>query len=61
MIFEQYIGRHLRLIPDAEVHPEIVYGKGSGQKSVDWFVGLEDLLLLIEVKSMRPTQDLRLG
>ncbi|MGW0886380.1 hypothetical protein, partial [Streptomyces sp. NPDC002671] len=26
-LFEQYVGRHLRLLPNSEVHHEIVYDK----------------------------------
>ncbi|MFE5795790.1 hypothetical protein ACFQ8C_24895 [Streptomyces sp. NPDC056503] len=60
-LFEQYVGRHLRLLPGAEVIPEIRYGKGGGKKSVDWIVVLPGLVLLVEVKSVRPTAGLRLG
>ncbi|MFJ6354807.1 hypothetical protein ACIQKB_35790 [Streptomyces sp. NPDC092046] len=59
-LFEQYVGRHLRLLPGAEVHPEIVYGK-NGEKSIDWIVVLPGLVLLVEAKAFRPTADLRLG
>lgn len=59
-LFEQYVGRHLRLLPGAEVYPEIVYGK-NGEKSTDWIVVLPGLVLLVEAKSARPTADLRLG
>ena len=52
-LFEHYIGRQLRLIEDAEVEPEIVFGKGGGHKSVDWFVILPHLVILVEVKSRR--------
>ncbi|MFF4265799.1 hypothetical protein [Streptomyces virginiae] len=60
-LFEQYIGRHLRLIPGADVHPEIVYGKKNGERGVDWIVVLPGLVVLVEVKSARPTAGLRLG
>lgn len=59
-LFEQYVGPHLRLLPDIEIFPEIVYGK-NGEKSVDWIVVLPGLVLLVEVKSVRPTAKLRLG
>ncbi|MFJ4767494.1 hypothetical protein ACIP88_00025 [Streptomyces uncialis] len=58
-LFEQYIGRQLRQLPDAEVHSEIIYR--DERRSVDWIVVFNDLILLIEVKSTRPTQQLRLG
>ncbi|WP_158854867.1 hypothetical protein [Saccharothrix deserti] len=52
-LFEHYIGRQLKLINGAEVEAEIVFGKGGGHKSVDWFVILPNLLILVEVKSRR--------
>lgn len=52
-LFEHYIGRQLRTIDGADIHPEVVYGKGGGMKSVDWFVVTPDLVLLVEVKSKR--------
>ncbi|MEU8481044.1 nuclease-related domain-containing protein [Streptomyces hygroscopicus] len=60
--FEQYIGRQLQLLSGATVHPEISYGpKRSRSQSVDWIVVFPDLVLLVEVKSTRPVQQLRLG
>ncbi|MFD0261085.1 hypothetical protein ACFVH7_22815 [Kitasatospora indigofera] len=58
-LFEQYVGRQLKLLSNAEVHPEITYR--DNRKSVDWIVVFDDLVLLVEVKSTRPTQQLRLG
>ncbi|MFF3675860.1 hypothetical protein ACFYYS_18025 [Streptomyces sp. NPDC002120] len=52
-LFEQYVGRHLRLLPGAEVYPEIVYGE-NGEKSIDWIVVLPGLVLLVEAKAFRP-------
>ena len=52
-LFEHYIGRQLKLIEGAEVQPEIVFGRGGGSKSVDWFVILPNLVILVEVKSRR--------
>ncbi|MFJ9167363.1 hypothetical protein ACIRN5_23675, partial [Lysinibacillus fusiformis] len=62
-LFEQYVGRQLGLIKGATVHPEIKYRdeKKNTVKSIDWFVVLDDLVLLVEVKSARPTASLRLG
>jgi hypothetical protein len=51
LVFQEYIGRQLRLIPNATVLPEIVYD--DSQRSVDWFVIFDDLVLLVEVKSTR--------
>ncbi len=58
-LFEQYIGRHLALIPGARVIPEIHYDNGN--RSVDWIVVMQHAVLLIEVKSTRPTDPIRLG
>ncbi|MEU9547298.1 hypothetical protein [Streptomyces mirabilis] len=61
-LFEQYVGRQLHLLPDASVHPEIVYTEQRDEKkSIDWIVVFDDLVLLVEVKSVRPTMQLRLG
>ena len=61
-LFEQYVGRQLGLLPDASVYPEVVYTEGKDKKkSIDWFVVFDDLVLLVEVKSVRPTMQLRLG
>lgn len=59
-LFEQYVGRHLDLIPDAVVHPEIVYGR-ENRRSVDWIVVTKALVVLVEVKSTRPTDPIRMG
>ena len=58
--FEQYVGRLLNLVGGATVHPEIVYGGGSS-RSVDWIVVCDKAVLLVEVKSVRPTEPVRLG
>jgi hypothetical protein len=61
-LFEQYIGRQLRLLNGAEVLPEISYGpKVSRRNTVDWIVVLPELVLLVEVKSAIPTEPVRLG
>jgi hypothetical protein len=60
-LFEQYIGRQLRLLPAAHVMPEITYGSGSSRRTVDWIVVLPDVVLLVEVKSAIPTEPIRLG
>lgn len=58
-LFEHYIGRNLRLINGAEVHGEVVYG--HDQKSVDWFVVLPGLTILIECKLKRLGLSARAG
>jgi hypothetical protein len=61
-LFESYVGRQLRLIPDARVEPEIAYGPDRERKlSVDWFVVCDDCVILIEAKSCGPTEAIRLG
>jgi hypothetical protein len=59
-LFEQYVGRQMQQIPDAEVHPEVLYDKDN-KRSVDWIVVCEGTVILVEVKSVRPTEDIRLG
>lgn len=49
---EHYVGRQLALVPDAELHGEIIYGR-SNSKSIDWFLVLPKVVVLIEVKSAR--------
>ncbi len=61
-LFQAYVGRQLQLIEGVQVHPEIPYQEGKSQRaSVDWIVVFPDLVLLVEVKSARPTQALRSG
>lgn len=60
-LFEYYVGRQLKLIETAEVHPEVSYGKGGGLRSVDWFVVLPGLVVLVEVKSRRLTAAAQAG
>jgi hypothetical protein len=61
-LFEQYIGRQLQTIPGAQVHREIPYGRARDNKrSVDWIVVCDKAVLLVEVKSARPTKPVRLG
>lgn len=53
-LFENYVGRNLDLIDGAEVHPEVEYGsKKQRKKSIDWFVVMPGLVLLIECKLKR--------
>lgn len=61
-LFEQYVGRQLRLIEHAEVIPEIVYQDGrNAKKTIDWFVVLPEAVLLIECKNSVPTAAVREG
>ena len=60
--FEQYVGAHLSLLKaaGAVIYPEITYGRDS-KKTIDYFVILDEVVLLVEVKSFRPTADARAG
>jgi hypothetical protein len=61
-LFEQYIGRQLRLLVGAQVLPELTYGpRAARRKTVDWIVVLPEVVLLVEVKSAIPTEPVRLG
>lgn len=59
-LFEQYVGRQLHILPNAQVYPEIVYDRDN-KRSVDWIVVCANAILLVEVKSVRPTEKVRLG
>jgi hypothetical protein len=59
-LFEQYVGRLLRTIPETQVHKEIVYDRGQ-QRSVDWIVIWDNAVLLVEVKAARSTDPIRMG
>jgi len=60
-LFEIYVGRQLELLPDVTVLPEIAYGRRKGERSVDWFAIFDDCVVLVEVKSTRPTEPVRLA
>lgn len=61
-LFEQYIGRQLRLIPGAQALGEITYTERRAErKTVDWIVVLPEVVLLVEVKSAIPTEPVRLA
>jgi len=55
---EHYVGRQLSSLTGVEIHPEILYGKPQ-KKSIDWFLLFDEVIVLVEVKSMRATVDLR--
>jgi len=59
-MFEKYIGAQLRLLPQPVIHPEIVYGS-TGQKSCDYLLVFEEVVVLVEVKTLRPTIFVRTG
>jgi len=59
-LFEAYVGRQLRELPGAQVIPAVTYGHDNSA-SVDWFVILPEVVLMVEVKSVRPTDQVRRG
>lgn len=48
-LFEQYVGRLLKTIPNATVYPEIHYDPDGDKRSVDWIVVRDNAVLLVEV------------
>ncbi|MFF9565666.1 hypothetical protein ACF1AJ_20125 [Leifsonia sp. NPDC014704] len=58
-LFQAYIGRHLRLIRGAVVHPEIHFRPSN--QSVDWVLVTPTATFLIECKSAFPSADVREG
>jgi len=59
-LLEQYIGNQLRLIPEADVEPGFRYDRDN-KETVDFIVTLPELVVLVEVKSVRPTAAVRAG
>ena len=59
-MFENYVGTHLGLLTQAKLHPEIMYGP-TGQKSCDYMLVFDEVVVLVEVKSLRPTINVRTG
>lgn len=59
-LFEAYVGRQLSLSHGSTVIPAISYGK-SGEEGIDWIAIFDEAVVLVEVKSVRPTEAIRLG
>lgn len=59
-MFERYVGTQLRLLTQAVLHPEIVYGP-NGEKGCDYLLIFDEVVLLVEVKTLRPTVLVRTG
>ena len=59
-MFEGYVGTQLRLLPDATLKPEIVFGSPE-QKSCDFILILDEVVVVVEVKASRPTIAVRVG
>ena len=59
-LFEQYIGSHLRLLDPGIVEPGFPYDR-ENRETVDFIVTLPEAVVLVEVKSVRPTAPGRAG
>lgn len=58
---EAYVGRQLEL-SGGQVAPASTYVRsGTEAETVDWTVVFDDVVLLVEVKSVRPTEAVRVG
>ncbi len=57
---ERYVGDLLRDIEDATIEPAIRYGP-NGEESIDWIVTLAHLVILIEVKAVRPNLNVKMA
>lgn len=60
-LLERYVGEQLALVPGGLLLPERAYGRGDGQKTVDWVLVLPDVVLVVEVKLARVTAEGRYG
>ena len=59
-LFEEYVNAQLGLLNHADIRREISYYSPI-KKTVDFFVVTPEVVLLVEVKASRPTQDTRFG
>ncbi|WP_148575646.1 hypothetical protein [Nocardioides caldifontis] len=59
-LFEPYIGSHLRLLGPDVVEPGFRYGRDN-HETVDFIATLPEVVVLVEVKSVRPTAPVRAG
>jgi len=57
-LFEEYVGKQLRLMNDATLLPSIAYGR-ENLESVDWIAIFDDVVWLVEAKSTRTTETIR--
>lgn len=51
-VLQQYVGDQLQLIDGAVVVPEIKYGPGRAKATIDWFLELPSVLVLIDAKAL---------
>jgi hypothetical protein len=59
-MFERYVGSQLRLLRNAMVHEEVVFGSPE-RRTTDYFVVTDEVVVLVEVKSSRPILATRIG
>ncbi len=59
-MFERYVGAQLRLLRDAAVHDQVVYGSPE-RKTTDFFIVTDKVVVLVEVKASRPVLATRVG
>ncbi|VXC15871.1 hypothetical protein [Nocardioides sp. AX2bis] len=59
-LFEPYVGSHLRLLGTDVIEPGFTYGRDK-HETVDFIVTLPEVIVLVEVKSVRPTAAVRAG
>ncbi|WP_157519394.1 hypothetical protein [Modestobacter sp. Leaf380] len=61
-MFERYVGSQLSQLEAAIVEPEVEYWEGkNAKKSCDYFWIFPEVVVLVEVKTARPTIDYRSG
>ncbi|QIS45543.1 hypothetical protein [Clavibacter capsici] len=61
-VFEAYIGRQLKSLPACTIEGEVAYTVGKTRfDSIDWFMQLDDVIVFVECKAVRPTEPVRLG
>lgn len=59
-LFEAYVGRNLALITGARILGEVEFGtRRNPNKSTDWILVTNTLVVLIEVKASSPTESIR--
>jgi len=59
-LFENYIGAHLRLLQQGTIEASFSYDHDN-KETVDYIVTLPEVVVLVEVKSVRPTTAVRAG
>lgn len=61
-LFEDYVGRQLATLPAARIEPAVEYHRGKDRvDTTDWFVVLDDVVLVVEAKAARLKAGARAG